>query len=122
MKVPTSVKSCLKNNMPVWYGRIQRSKDIEVIERITMQKKLQGDGGSNALGNYQSCVVGEFHGFNIKNRHAEGNTYGGCTECHKFSHSIYEAGDPETLFDEIEMFCRHAEEDHPRMFKKVKNK
>jgi len=108
--------------MPVWYGRIQRAKDRSVIENIKMQKKIQGDGGNNALGNYQSCVVGEFHGFDVKNRSAEKNLYGGCNECRNYSQAIYESGDPETLFDEIEMFCRHAEEMHTTMFKKVKKK
>ncbi len=122
MRVPTSVKSCLKNNMPLWYGRIQRAEDIDAVENIKMQKNIQGDGGNNALGNYQSCVVGEFHGFDIKNRHAEGNTYGGCMECRSFSHSIYESGETSEFFDEIELFCRHAEENHPRMFKKAKKK
>jgi len=122
MKVPTSVKPCLKNNMPLWYGRIQRADDITAVENIKMQKKIQGDGGNNALGNYQSCVVGEFHGFNLKNRSAEENLYGGCHECRSFSHSIYEAGEPSELFDEIEQFCRHAEINHPTMFKKVKKK
>jgi len=124
MKVPTSVKSCLKNNMPVWYGRIYRAKDEEVIGKIIMQKKLQGTGGTNALGNYQSCVVGEFHGFNIKdNCVGEGSLYGGCKDCASFAHTIYSASyDSETFFDEIEVFCRHAEESHPTMFKKAKKK
>ena len=109
--------------MPVWYGRIQRAKDEDVIGKIKMQKKLQGDGGDNALGNYQSCVVGEFHGFNIKDRSRELTLYGGCKECHNYSHTIYSNSyDSEKLFEQIELFCRHAEESHPRMFKKAKKK
>jgi len=123
MKIPTSVKPCLKNNMPLWYGRIQRVKDVKAIDKFKMQKKLQGDGGSNALGNYQSCVVGEFHGFNIKNRSAEENLYGGCKECLHYSHAIYNSSyDSEALFNQIELFCRHAEESHITMFKKAKKK
>ena len=112
MKIPKSVKKCLSKNMPLWTKKIKESKNIIGIVSSSFIKN-----DKISLGDYSSCIVGEFHG--LKQQGSEKySAYNGCGKCYEYSMLIFNSKNNIEFFKEIRKFCEHAMEVHGKRFKK----
>jgi len=121
MKLPDTIRRCVMNNIPTWGKRFEKAKDILELHSPRMPKKLlrisQVHRGS-AIGNYGSCIVGEFYGFK-KQDSSQGNLkcYKGCTKCYDYSMNFNDAQNLKEFSDLLKTFCKHTKSEHGEIFK-----
>ncbi len=115
MKLPKNIKSCVEKTMPKWGSRFEKSESMTDLLDITRPKNLtpidtyQG----SALGNFNSCVVGEFYNFNKE----ENGSYGHCTACGRYSMMFHNAHTLERFAEIWKDFCDHGRKMHSEKFK-----
>lgn len=119
MKIPAKIRACVVNNMPTWGKRFEKAKDVKELSAYDTKLRPAKLGHGSALGNYESCVVGEFYGFK-KQAGGTGNpeTYNGCTSCYEFSMAFHSAFNLKEFAEMFGKFCAHARAMHPQVFKK----
>ena len=119
MQIPTNIRACVKKNMPKWGKRFENAitmselRTIKTRAKIGQETKLRG-----ALGDYATCVVGEFWGFRKKDQGAmTTQVYDGCGTCYEFSMHFHKAYDLKDFLGYFKQFCEHAKEVHGKRFK-----
>lgn len=110
MKIPKYVRSCLIKNMPRWAEKIDKVDSVSTLHYDIGDEKC-------SLGEYSSCVVGEFYGFKPQDTN-RGGSYNGCLACYDHSMNIHTARKGKEFFEYIKDFCDHCIEKHKEIFKK----
>ena len=119
MKLPANIRACVTKNMPKWGKRFEKAITmselcaIKTRAKIGRETKLRG-----ALGDYATCVVGEFWGFRKKDQGSSTtNVYDRCGTCYEYSMAFHRADDLVDFLGCFEQFCEHAKEIHGKRFK-----
>ena len=105
--------------MPKWGKRFEKAitmcelRTIKTRTKIGQETKLRG-----ALGDFATCVVGEFWGTRKKDQGGTRLTvYDGCSTCYQYSMNFHTAYELKDFLGYFKQFCEHAKEVHGKRFK-----
>ena len=117
MKLAKSIRACVEKNMPIW-GKKFEEADGTYDLRYVNDQEIRGKNKELSMGDYASCVVGEFYDFK-KQGCDSGNVrlYNGCTICYDLSMEFHHAETLRQFHKVFKDFCEHAKMDHEEVFK-----
>ena len=117
MKLAKSIRACVTKNMPIWGQRFEESDGTHNLRHIEDQE-IHGKMKNLSMGDYASCVVGEF--YNFKKQACDSGSprlYNGCTICYDFSMEFHHAETLREFHKVFKEFCQHAKNIHEEVFK-----